>query len=92
MHGHGTQVSGFHSTIVYHHMLMAIFTCCKRIDQPAIFYETNTVPMASFHIKKMEGTEMKQTLRDHVVNYNIRERLKEENITERCRKTRLRWF
>ena len=32
------------------------------------------------------------TLRDHVRNYDIRERLKVQNITERCRKARLRWF
>ena len=44
-------------------------------------------------------TEMKMcrwacghTLRDHVRNDDIWERLKVENITERCRKARLRWF
>ena len=50
-------------------------------------------------VKKLEVTEMKmergacgRTLRDHVRNDNIRERLEVENITERCRKARLRWF
>ena len=32
------------------------------------------------------------TLRDHVRNENIKERLKVESIVERCRKARLRWF
>ena len=32
------------------------------------------------------------TPRDHVRNDNIRERLKAENITERCRRARLGWF
>ena len=32
------------------------------------------------------------TLRDHERNDDIRARLKVENITERCRKARLRWF
>ena len=52
------------------------------------------------HVKKLEVTEMKMciwacghTQRYHVRNDNIiRERLNVENITERCRKARLRWF
>ena len=47
----------------------------------------------------LEVTEMKMcrwacghTLRDHVRNDDIREKLKVENITERCRKARLRLF
>ena len=32
------------------------------------------------------------TRRDNVRNDDIREKLKAENITERCRKTRMRWF
>ena len=32
------------------------------------------------------------THRHHARNDNSRERLKVENITERCRKARLRWF
>ena len=58
-----------------------------------------TVPMTSSHTKKLEVTEMKMcrwacghTLRDHVRNDDTRDRLKVENITERCRKARLRWF
>ena len=56
-----------------------------------------TVSMTSSQVKKLEVTEMKMcrwacghTLRDHVRNDNIRERLKVEDITERCRKARLR--
>ena len=55
--------------------------------------------MTSTHVKKLEVTEMKMcswacghTLRDHVRNDDIREIIKVENITERCRKARLRWF
>ena len=55
--------------------------------------------VTSFHLKKLEVTEMKMcrwecghTLRDHLRNENIKERLKVESITERCRKARLRWF
>ena len=58
-----------------------------------------TVPVTSSQVKKLEVTEMKMcrwacchTLRDHVRNDDIREKLKVENITERCRKARLRWF
>ena len=53
--------------------------------------------MASSHLKKREVTEMKtcicvcgHSLRDHVRNDEIRERQEVENITERCRKARLR--
>ena len=58
-----------------------------------------TVPVTSSHGKNFEVTEMKMcrwacghTLRDHMRNENIKERLKVESITERCRKARLRWF
>ena len=68
------------------------------IVQPALLYGWETVPMTGSHVKKMEVTKMKMsrwacghTLRDHVRHYNMRERLKVENITERCRKARLRW-
>ena len=51
------------------------------------------------HVKKLEVTEIKMcrwacghTLRDHVRNDDIRKKLKVENITERGRKARLRWF
>ena len=64
-----------------------------------MLYGMETVPMTSSHVKKLEVTEIKtcrwafsHTLRDHVRNDDIRERLKVENITERCRKARLRWF
>ena len=46
--------------------------------------------MTSSHVKKREVTEMQicrwacgHTLRDHVTNDDIMERLEEENITER---------
>ena len=57
------------------------------------------MPVTSSQVKKLEVTEMKMcrwacchTLRYHVRNDDIREKLKVENITERCRKARLRWF
>ena len=71
----------------------------KMVIQPAMPYGMETVPMTSSHVKKLEVTEMKmcrwacgQTLRDHMINDSIRERLNVESITERCRKARLRWF
>ena len=64
-----------------------------------MLYGMETGPVTSSHVKKLEVTEMKMcrwacghTLRDHVRNDNIRERLKVESITERCRKSRLIWF
>ena len=51
------------------------------------------MPVTRSHVKKLEVTEMKMcrwacghTLRYHVRNENIKERLKVENITERCMK------
>ena len=80
----------------YHHMLRKIH---KMVVQPAMLYGMETVPVTSSHVKKLEVTEMKMyrwacghTLRDHARNDDIRERLKVENITERCRKARLMWF
>ena len=71
----------------------------KIIVQPAMLYGMETVPVTSSHVKKLEVTGMKMcrwacghTLRDHVRNENIKERLKVESIAERCRKARLRWF
>ena len=50
-------------------------------------------------LKKLKVTDMKMcrwacghTVSDHVRNDNTRERLNVENVTDRCRKTRLRWF
>ena len=58
-----------------------------------------TVPVTSSHVKKLKVTEMKMcrwacdhTLRYQLRNDGMRERLKVEIITERCRKARLRWF
>ena len=69
----------------------------KIIVQPAMLYGMEAVPVSSSHVKKLEVTEMKMcrwacghTLRDHVRNENIKERLKVESIAERCRKARLR--
>ena len=69
------------------------------VVQPAMLYGIKTVPVTSPYVKKREVTGMKMcrcacghTLRDHVINENIKERLKEESIAERCRKARLRWF
>ncbi len=69
------------------------------IVQPAMVYGMETVLVTSSHVKKLEVTEMKMcrrafghTQRYHVRNDDIRKQLKVENITERCRKVRLRWF
>ena len=71
----------------------------KIIVQPAMLYLMETISMTSSHVKNLDVAEMKMcrwacghTLRDHVGNDDTRERLKVENITERCRKARLRWF
>ena len=65
----------------------------KMIVQSAMLYGVETVPRTSSCVKKLEVTEIKMCrwacsykLRDHVRNDDIRERLKVENITERCRK------
>ena len=57
------------------------------------------MPVTRSHVNKLEVKEMKlckcacvHTLRDHVRNENIKERLKVESIAERYRKARLRWF
>ena len=69
------------------------------IFQPVMLYGMETVPVTSSRVKKVEVTEMKMcrwacghTLRDHVGNENIKDRLKVESITERCTKVRLRLF
>ena len=71
----------------------------KMIVQPAMLYGMETVSVTSSHVKKREVTEMKMcrwacghTLRDHVRNANINERLKVESITDKYRKAILRWF
>ena len=70
----------------------------KTIVQPSLLYGTETVLLTRSHVKKREVTEMKMcrwvccnTPRDHVRNDDISERLKLENITERCKKARLSW-
>ena len=74
-------------------------TIHNTIGQRAMLYGMEAVPVTSSHVKKLEVTEMKMcrwacghTLRYHVRNDDISKKLKEENITERCRKARLRWF
>ena len=64
-----------------------------------MLYGMETVPVTSSDVKKLEVIELKMcrwacghTLRDHVKKDDIRERLKVENITERCMEERLRWF
>ena len=61
----------------------------KMIVQPAMRYGIETVPVTCSRVKKLEVTEMKMcrwacghTLRDHVRNENIKERLNIESITE----------
>ena len=48
-------ISGSHANIGYQNN----GKLHKMIDQPAILYETKTMPMGSSHMKKLEGTEMK---------------------------------
>ena len=50
-------MSGSHANIGYQHSNVN-GKLHKRIDQPAILYETKTMPMGSSHMKKLEGTEM----------------------------------
>ena len=71
----------------------------KMIVQRAMLCGMVTAQMTSSQGKKLEVTEMKMcrwacghTVRDHVRNDDTRDRLKVDNITERRRKARLRWF
>ena len=64
----------------------------KMIVQPAMLYRMDIVPMTSSHVKKLEVKEMKMcrwacghTLINHARNDDIRDRIKVENIAERCR-------
>ena len=79
----------------YNHMLKIH----KMIFLPAMMYGIETVLVTSYQVNKLEVVEMKMcrwtcchTIRDHVRNDNIRERLKVECITERCGKARVRCF
>ena len=71
----------------------------KIIFQPAMLDGIETMSVTSYQVNKLEVIYMKMrrwacghTLRDHVRNENIKERLKVESIAERCRKARLMWF
>jgi len=71
----------------------------KMVVQPAMLYATETLPLASRHVRKLETTEMKMcrwtcghTRKDHVRNDDIRSRLEVKNISVLCKKARLRWF
>ena len=62
----------------------------KMIVQPAMLYGMETVPVTSSHVNKLEVTGNQDvrmacghTLRDHVRNENIKERLKVESIAQR---------
>jgi len=81
--------------------------CDKRIPQRVkgkiykmvMLYATETLPLASRHVRKLETTEMKMcrwtcghTRKDHGRNDDIRSRLEVENISVLCKKARLRWF
>ena len=62
----------------------------KMIIQPAVMYGIETGSVTISHVKKLEMIGMKicrwacgHTLRDHVRNCNIIERLKVESIIER---------
>ena len=63
------------------------------------YFFQSSMPVTSSHVKTPEVTDMKmcrwacrQTLIYNERKYNIRERLKVENNTERCRKPRPGWF
>ena len=69
------------------------------IVKPAVLYGMETLPVTSSHLKKLKVTEIMMcrwacghTLRDHVRNDNIRERLHVEDITERFSKATLSRF
>jgi len=71
----------------------------KTIVQPAMTYAMETVSLTSRQEKKLEVAEMKMcrwacgwTRLDRVRNETVRERLKVEKITDRVRRSRLRWF
>ena len=74
-------------------------TCCHTPLHNTLSHGMETMSVTSSHVQKLEVTEMKMcrwacghTLRDHVRNENIKERLTVESIAKRCRKARLMWF
>ena len=71
----------------------------KMVVQSAMLYGMETVPLCTRDTKRLEVTEMKMcrwacghTLKDHMKNEEIREKMGIENIAVRCVKARLRWF
>ncbi len=71
----------------------------KIVVQPAMLYATETLPLASRHVRKLDTIEMKicrwtcgRTRKDHVRNDDIRNRLEVENISVMCKKSHLRWY
>ena len=78
------------------HRCLHLGLITKMIVQPAMLYGMETVSVTSSRVKKLEVTEMKicslqMGMRPHTketINDDIRERLKVENITERCWKAR----
>ena len=84
-------------------MLRYISTTCVITLAPACVCEGNSFGSVlmrniknhfsdSFESNGGFGISCGHTLRYHVRNDDIREKLKVENITERCRKARLGWF
>ncbi len=62
-------------------------------------YATETLPLASRYVRKLETTEMKMcrwtcvhTKKDHVRNDDIRKRFEVENISVLYKKSHLKWY
>nr|XP_027222456.1 uncharacterized protein LOC113814604 [Penaeus vannamei] len=69
------------------------------VIQPAMLFGMETVPLSTRNTKRLLVAEIKMcrwacghTLKDHVRNEVIREKLGITHITEQFRKARLRWF
>ncbi|XP_047495854.1 uncharacterized protein LOC125043663 [Penaeus chinensis] len=71
----------------------------RTVVQPAMMYGMETVPLSIRDTKRLEVAEMKMcrwalghTLKDHVRNEYIKERMEIVSIGVRCKESRLRWF
>ncbi|XP_047469491.1 uncharacterized protein LOC125025518 [Penaeus chinensis] len=71
----------------------------RTVVQPAMMYGMETVSLSIRDTKRLEVAEMKMcrwalghTLKDHVRNEYIKERMGIVGIGVRCKESRLRWF